>query len=40
MKRKEYKKPTMQVVKLQHTMKLLQASADASMPNTWTEEEA
>ena len=39
MKKKKYEKPTMQVVKLQHTMKLLQASADASMPTTWTEED-
>lgn len=39
MKKKSYEKPTMQVVKMQHTMKLLQASADASMPTTWTEED-
>ena len=40
MKKKKYEKPTMQVVKMQYKMQLLQASADASMPTTWTEEEA
>lgn len=38
MKKKSYEKPTMQVVKMQHKMQLLQASADASMPTEWEEE--
>jgi len=42
MKRKDYQKPTMQVVKLQHQAHLLQASVsgqvNATMDSTWEEE--
>ena len=38
MKKKSYEKPTMEVVKLQKQALLLQASADASMPTEWEEE--
>jgi hypothetical protein len=40
MKRKDYLKPTMRVVKLQHRTHLLQVSGDvkAKMDDTWTEE--
>lgn len=41
MKRKDYQKPTMQVVKLQHQAHLLQASGkvNATMNSTWEEED-
>ena len=43
MKRKNYERPTMQVVKLQHQAHLLQASVNgqvnATMESTWEEEE-
>ena len=39
MKKKSYEKPTMEVVKLHRQALLLQASANASMPNTWPEED-
>ena len=41
MKRKDYQKPTMHVVKLQHQAHLLQASAqvNATMNSTWEEED-
>ena len=43
MKRKNYKRPTMQVVKLQHQAHLLQASVNgqvnATMESTWEEED-
>ena len=35
MKKKTYEKPTMQVVKLQHTMKLLEASHPDYDPTNW-----
>ena len=43
MKKKDYQKPTMQVVKLQHQAHLLQASVsgqvNAAMESTWEEED-
>ena len=41
MKKKDYQKPTMQVVKLQHQAHLLQASGqvNATMNSTWEEED-
>ena len=43
MKKKDYQKPTMQVVKLQQQTHLLQASAsgevNATMNRTWVEED-
>ena len=43
MKRKNYERPTMQVVKLQHQAHLLQASVNgqvnATMESTWEEED-
>ena len=41
MKRKDYQKPTMQVVMLQHQAHLLQASGQvkATMNSTWEEED-
>ena len=41
MKRKDYQKPTMQVVELQQQAHLLQASGQvqATMNGTWTEED-
>ena len=43
MKKKNYQRPTMQVVKLQHQTHLLQASAsgevNATMNSTWEEED-
>lgn len=41
MKRKDYEKPTMRVVKLQHQTHLLQASGEvsATMNNEWEEED-
>ena len=42
MKKKEYEKPTMQVVQLQQRTMLLQASeqVDATMNGEWEEEDA
>ena len=37
MKRKDYQKPTMQVVKLQHQAQLLQASGTQSMRSDYGE---
>ena len=40
MKKKDYQKPTMQVVKLQHQAHLLQASGQAGVQNyNWNTEE-
>ena len=43
MKKKDYQRPTMQVVKLQHQSHLLQASpsgeVNATMNSTWEEED-
>ncbi len=43
MKRKDYQKPTMNIVKLQHQAHLLQASVNgqvnATMESTWEEED-
>ena len=43
MKKKDYQRPTMQVVKLQHQAHLLQASVNgqvnATMNSTWEEED-
>ena len=43
MKKKDYLRPTMQVVKLQHQAHLLQASVNrqvnATMESTWEEED-
>lgn len=41
MKKKDYQKPTMKVVKLQHHAHLLQASGEvnATMNSTWEEED-
>ena len=41
MKRKDYEKPTMKVVKLQHETHLLAGSAEvsATMNNEWEEED-
>ena len=41
MKKKDYQKPTMQVVKLQQQQHLLQASGqvNATMNSTWVEED-
>ena len=43
MKRKDYQKPTMKVVQLQHQAHLLQASVNgqvnATMESTWEEED-
>ena len=43
MKKKDYQRPTMQVVKLQHQAHLLQASVNgqvnATMESTWEEED-
>ena len=41
MKKKDYQRPTMQVVKLQHQQHLLQASAqvNATMNSTWEGED-
>ena len=39
MKRKDYQKPTMKVVQLQHQARLLQASGQADVQNyKWNEE--
>lgn len=35
MKKKKYEKPTMQVVKMQHTMKLLDMSHPDYVPEEW-----
>lgn len=39
MKRKDYEKPTMQVVQLRQQPQLLQASVNATMNGTWEEED-
>ena len=41
MKKKDYEKPTIKVVKLQHhRMLMTSGNVNATMNNTWTEEDA